>query len=244
MTDREQAYLGALLAPLVVTRNYRPLLGQARPQSPADFAALYGADPLYRAAGLDAPAVYAAHRVAGGMTSVYRQLGLGARQLARAVLRDAFGIPEGEATWVARGQDLGCLVPVVPGRPRYAALRAWTERVGRGSLGLAIEVRQGMKTGDARRQHSYVEANAADARGRGRRPVLMLFSNQAHERAIEGYRDAGWWVLRGDPQADEFAGTFAFFREVAGFDLAGFLEANHAAIAARVGGVVAGLLAP
>jgi hypothetical protein len=38
---------------------------------------MYGADPFYHWVGLDSQLMYAAHKVAGGMTSIYRHLGIG-----------------------------------------------------------------------------------------------------------------------------------------------------------------------
>jgi hypothetical protein len=41
----------------------------------------------------------AAHKAAGGMTSIYRQLGTGCEQLFREVIRDAFGLTPQQVVW-------------------------------------------------------------------------------------------------------------------------------------------------
>ena len=243
-TTDDERYLAALIEPVQKSRHHRPRFGTETRIDADSFRSMYGADLFYRTVGLSDPAVYAAHRAAGGMTSVYRQLGIGARDLVRAILADAFGMTTEEATWRVRGQDLGCVVSSdcwEETAPWYE-LYHWLARVGRGSRGVALEVRQGIKTGDARRQHSYVEANAKDAVHRGLLPVLFLLSNQANERVIEGYRDAGWRVLMGDPAGTVEDSSYAFLRTVAGFDLAAFLERHAETISAEVGGIVHGLL--
>ena len=65
-----------------------------------EFKALYRADPFYSWIGLDTDRMYSAHRAAGGMTSVYRQIGIGCERLFRAVITDSaeYTAPE-FATW-------------------------------------------------------------------------------------------------------------------------------------------------
>ena len=43
--------------------------------------------------------MYAAHKAAGGMTSVYRQIGIGYEKLFRTVIRDSFGLSNTDVTW-------------------------------------------------------------------------------------------------------------------------------------------------
>ena len=49
---------------------------------------MYGADPFYSWIGLDSDLMYAAHKAAGGMTSVYRQIGKGCENLFRQIIID------------------------------------------------------------------------------------------------------------------------------------------------------------
>src|SRR5579872_986756 len=60
---------------------------------------MYGQDPFYHWIGLDSELMYAAHKAAGGMTSIYRQIGTGSEQLFRAIVRDSFLLSEEEVAW-------------------------------------------------------------------------------------------------------------------------------------------------
>ena len=43
--------------------------------------------------------MYAAHKAAGGMTSIYRQLGVGCEQLFRAIIQDALQLSPQQVAW-------------------------------------------------------------------------------------------------------------------------------------------------
>lgn len=92
-------YLKIVLEPIHVCARYKPKFGQGKRDglTLADFQKLYQQDPFYNWFGLDNPLMYAAHKAAGGMTSIYRQIGIGCEFLFRAILQDALGLP-GEAT--------------------------------------------------------------------------------------------------------------------------------------------------
>src|SRR5712692_3630668 len=64
-----------------------------------EFQALYQADPFYNWFGLDNPLMYAAHKAAGGMTSIYRQIGIGCEALFRRILQDTLGLSETDTKW-------------------------------------------------------------------------------------------------------------------------------------------------
>jgi len=49
--------------------------------------------------GLDSPYMYAAHKTAGGMTSIYRQVGLGCERIVRQVVQDTLSIADDEVSW-------------------------------------------------------------------------------------------------------------------------------------------------
>jgi hypothetical protein len=75
----ETLYLEKFLDPLKVCRNYRPKFGQGNSEEGLDitqFLSLYNSDPFYSWCGLNSNLMYAAHKAAGGMTSIYRQLGI------------------------------------------------------------------------------------------------------------------------------------------------------------------------
>src|SRR5690606_10504922 len=56
-------------------------------------------DPFYSLLGLDSAPVYAAHKAAGGLTSVYRQLGIGCERLVREILAAKLALSETELSW-------------------------------------------------------------------------------------------------------------------------------------------------
>ena len=96
----DERYLLLLTRPLEVCLNYLPRFGQGGSGvSLTEFRQLYGEDPFYHWMGLDSPLMYAAHKAAGGMTSVYRQLGIGAQWLFNQIVQDHLGLTREEANW-------------------------------------------------------------------------------------------------------------------------------------------------
>ncbi|KAF5043439.1 hypothetical protein DSECCO2_502210 [anaerobic digester metagenome] len=84
VNERDRKYLDIILTPIRVCADYKPKMGK-RDQNPLDldgFQRLYRADPFYNWFGLYNPLMYTAHRAAGGMTSIYRQLGIGGENLS------------------------------------------------------------------------------------------------------------------------------------------------------------------
>ena len=73
----EERYVSIVLDKVQVCRTYQPKFGQGRSVALERFRQLYGADSFYRWFGLDNPLLYAAHKAAGGITSLYRQIGFG-----------------------------------------------------------------------------------------------------------------------------------------------------------------------
>lgn len=101
MTD-DAKYLDLILNPIRVCAQYKPKFGQGAKGDGltlAQFQQLYQSDPFYSWFGLDNPMMYAAHKAAGGMTSVYRQIGIGCEKLFRAVLQEALGLNDADTTW-------------------------------------------------------------------------------------------------------------------------------------------------
>ena len=100
-TKHDPEYVRILLTPLAECTHYRPAFGQAGGEGIAlpQFQALYGGDPLYHWIGLDSDLMYAAHKAAGGMTSIYRQLGIGCERLLRQVIQDHLGLSGEQVAW-------------------------------------------------------------------------------------------------------------------------------------------------
>jgi hypothetical protein len=74
---RDQQDLSRILQKREVSKVYKPRFGQGREISLDEFRMLYRNDPFSSWFGRNTPLVYAAHKAAGGMTSLYRQIGTG-----------------------------------------------------------------------------------------------------------------------------------------------------------------------
>ena len=119
--------------------------------------------------------MYAAHKAAGGMPSIYRQVGIACERLFRAVVRDSLNLSEDQVAW---GYD----VETQPGKTRRLTLDAridgahlkdakrkrnltdWLARSAeavhlpaaraKAIKGAVFEVRQGYKSADSKRQNA------------------------------------------------------------------------------------------
>lgn len=263
-TSQDDRYLSLICNALRVCLNYRPAFGHGKGDGITfeRFQQIYKEDEFYAWFGLDSPLVYAAHKAAGGMTSVYRQIGLGCQVLFQSLLQDTLGLSSADATWSykvrAKGAKTRTLaldgrIPLdkitdADARRRCATwLTEATRAVGlktRGSHSLegsVFEVRQGYKSNDAKRQNADV-SNAANAFAHRYLPVMLLLSVQIPDNLAERYQRAHWLILRGTVSGISTDSTYVFCREVLGYDLAGFFRRNSAAIKAETLAVFEGLL--
>jgi hypothetical protein len=98
---RDARYLNLFTTSVMKSAAYRPRFGQGKSGGVSldDFQKLYGSDPFYSWVGLDSPLMYAAHKAAGGMTSIYRQVGVGCERIFRAVLCDTLKLTSQQASW-------------------------------------------------------------------------------------------------------------------------------------------------
>lgn len=262
MTDRDEKYRELLLEPLRKCAAYTPKFGQAGVGLTVDaFSKLYGADPLYSWVGLDSPLMFAAHKAAGGMTSVYRQLGIGCERLFRGVIQDSLDLDAEQANWAYS-------VPRAGGGAVHLALDARIdlthvdddaarERVAEWLTGMkkalnvkteirgaVFEVRQGYKSKDSKRQNADL-ANAANAYTQEYFPILGIMSLQLDADLKIRYEAAKWGVLIGSSGSnDEYASTYAFMNNVVGYDLAGFFDRNSPALRVEMADILAALLEP
>jgi hypothetical protein len=99
LSERDQKYLDLIVKRIKVSSTYKPKFGQGIAVSLEGFQQLYGSDPFYSWFGLNDPMVYAAHKAAGGITSLYRQIGTGCERLFRQIICDQFNLPTEQATW-------------------------------------------------------------------------------------------------------------------------------------------------
>lgn len=123
--------------------------------------------------------MYAAHKAAGGITSVYRQIGIGCERLFRQILRDALGLSTEDVAWSYRVPDQGSpqshrrlsldaripldRIPLDDDRQRVedwmirSAVHLQVDtRVIRSLSGVVFEVRQGYKSKDSKRQNADI----------------------------------------------------------------------------------------
>jgi hypothetical protein len=267
LADQDKAYLKIVVDSVRVCANYRPKLGQGSGggYALADFQRLYGADPFYSWFGLDHPLMYAAHKAAGGMTSIYRQIGIGCEHLFNQILQDQLKLSADEASWsyniaVAGGGKrtlyLDGRIPVakIPNPSVRKSIRNWmlagAKSVGvatgiAGSLtGAVFEVRQGYKSKDSKRQNADL-ANAATAYTQSYLPCAVILSSQIDTDILLRYRAAKWLVLTGFlGKNDPLLSTYDFMRIIIGYDLAAFFIRNSAVLKKEIDLVLKALLTP
>ena len=262
----DSIYLALVLDPIRACANYKPKFGQGAKGaglSLEQFQALYRADPFYNWFGLDNPLMYAAHKAAGGMTSVYRQIGIGCERLFRTVLRDSLQLTDEDVTWsytvpVAGGKVktlyLDGRVPLdrIPDATRRKQFHEWmrqsavtlgvNDKVFETLTGTIFEVRQGYKSKDSKRQNADI-ANAATAYTNSYLPCAAILSAQIDSDILLRYRAEKWAVVTGivGTQAPLLS-TYDFMKDVVGYDLASFFRRNSTVLRSEVAQVLNALL--
>lgn len=261
-------YLSLVIDPIRVCASYNPKFGQGNKGgglSLAEFQTLYGSDPFYNWFGLSNPLMYAAHKAAGGMTSVYRQIGIGCERLFRTVLKDTLELQDEDVIWsydipLASGKtrtlSLDGRVPIdrIPNPEKRERVHNWmqesAEHIGIDAAlfetlhGVVFEVRQGYKSKDAKRQNADI-ANAATAYTKAYLPCAVILSGQIDGDILLRYRAERWSVLTGSAGlVSPVISTYAFMNDVVGYDLAGFFERNSEALSHEVDTVLRALLSP
>jgi hypothetical protein len=254
-TNADGAYLDLIRKAIRVCLNYKPTCGirAAGGMTLQQFQKMYHEDEFYAWFGLDSPLVYAAHRAAGGMTSIYRQIGIGCQMLLHQLLQDTLGLSPSDSTWsyeipTANGKsrklslDGRIPVDVVANASRRRAVETWLRKAtaqiglkGRNATnlkGCVFEVRQGYKSNDAKRQNADI-SNAASAFAYRYLPVMLLLSTQIPNNLAERYARARWLILRGTIGGSNVESTYVFCRDVLGYDLAAFFRRNSKAIKAE-----------
>jgi hypothetical protein len=262
--DSDERYLRLILDALAVCRNYKPKFGKGGKAGFAldEFRQLYGADPFYTWFGLDSPLVYAAHKAAGGITSVYRQIGIACERLVRQLFQDTLGLTPADTGWTyqvrgTRGRkrtlSLDARIPLdaITDHSRSQAVRDWMTAAAREARGgtraatnlarAVFEVRQGYKSADSKRQNADI-GNAASAYAHSYLPVVFLFSSQIDTAIEERYARAQWTILRGSLQGDSVTSSYVFSTQVLAYDLAGFFSRNSQTIRTQVEGIIEELL--
>ena len=261
LKSRDELYRNLLIEPIRVCADYLPKMGGSGGVDQKSFVKLYGADPLYHWMGFDSPLMFAAHKTAGGMTSLYRQLGIGMERLFRHILMDSFGLSEDDANW-----RYGYTKPNGKVATRYLDGRLDFELVERANIrsvdpvrewvgdvarrldisielkGAVFETREGYKSADSKRQNGDLD-NLAQALKNGYLMTMVLMSLQINETVRRRYQESGLLVLVGDITSDDpCESTYAFLKQVAGYDLEGFFLRNTDTLKAETANILQNLL--
>ena len=264
----DKRYLDLVLEPIRVCAHYKPKFGQGVKGGGltlAQFQKLYQNDLFYSWFGLDNPMMYAAHKAAGGMTSVYRQIGIGCEKLFRAVLQDSLGLSAEDVAWsyevlCSGGKtrtfylDGRVSFEKIKDKERRERFHAWMKaasesvdvdpKIFASLTGTIFEVRQGYKSKDSKRQNADI-ANAVTAYTRAYFPCAIILSAQIDSDILLRYRAERWAVVTGIEGAnDPLVSTYDFMRDVVGYDLAGFFKRNSKILRSEIDKVLKILLAP
>ncbi len=263
MSDPE--YLDLFLTPVRQCADYAPKFGNtgmASGVSLPDFRELYGSDLFYAWIGLNSDLMYAAHKAAEGMTSVYRQIGLGCERLFRQILADTAGYqdpraaswsyttqtPSGRTKTLTLDGRLGIndIVTSDVADRTLSWLGEYCDHLGVPDIprnGAVFEVRQGYKSKDSKRQNADID-NATVAWSNGYLPVVAVFSRQIDSDIVLRYRNSRCGILTGTLGDGPCESLYDFMAEVVGYDLAGFFERNGDAIRAEIERILEALLRP
>ncbi len=263
--SQDERYFTLLITAIRKCANYKPKFGQGRGEglSLSQFSALYSADPFYHWLGIDSPLMYAAHKAAGGMTSIYRQVGIGSQWIFQQMLQDCLGLSLEQSVWsyavkAAKGRQrrltLDGRITIAEIENEIARQRvtdwltaaALTIGLPKSTLanikGVVFEVRQGYKSKDSKRQNADI-ANASKAYAHLHIPVLLLFSTQIDGDVAQRYQENLWLLLNGLTEGENTASAYGFCRDIIGYDLADFFQRFSPRIRAEVEIVLKALLA-
>jgi hypothetical protein len=268
MPTNDAEYLKIVLDPIRVCAQYKPKFGQGAKGGGlvlAEFQKLYQGDPFYNWFGLDNPLMYAAHKAAGGMTSVYRQIGIGCEALFRRVLQDSLVLSATAVRWSyevptaggrSRTLSLDGRVPLdeIGDRAARKRFHDWMERsadavgvdkrIFNTLTGTVFEVRQGYKSKDSKRQNADI-ANAATAYTKTYLPCAVILSAQIDGDILLRYRAEKWAVVTGIVGAhNPLLSTYDFMNDVVGYDLAAFFQRNSKKLRTEIDKVLRALLTP
>ncbi|MCZ7627278.1 MAG: hypothetical protein M5R38_17295 [Candidatus Methylomirabilis sp.] len=250
MLSKDEEYFQLIAKAIQVCATYKPKFGKGKKAglTLGQFQQMYRADPFYNWVGLDSPLMYAAHKGAGGMTSIYRQLGIGCQWLFHQLLQDQLGLSSEQASWQYQ-------VPVPGKQPRTLSLdgritlgdiatvgakarvEQWLQATYEKVLltselrpqirGAVFEVRQGYKSKDSKRQNADI-SNASNAYANLYIPVLLLLSTQIDNDVAIRYSQARWLLLTGTVGDSSTESPTHSVAMCWGYDLAGFFEKNSA----------------
>ncbi|MDR0221268.1 MAG: hypothetical protein LBI54_07695 [Lachnospiraceae bacterium] len=242
---RDTIYLEILLSPLDECIHYKPAFGgnSRKGVDIEQFRKTYSSDPLYHWVGLDSDLIYAAHKAAGGMTSIYRQLGIGCERLLRKIMQDEYRLNDAQTAWsyeynkengssATLTLDACIRTKDIEYPSKREKFRDWLIATAHGmnysesntkSLsGAVFEIRQGYKSADSKRQNADLRFGMRARSDDDLLPVIMIVSAQINSNVFQRYRDQSIHMMLGVLKGDN--STFAFFSDVIGYDLADFFN--------------------
>lgn len=268
MNGTDDEYLKIVLDAIRVCARYKPKFGQGAKGEGLtleQFQDLYREDAFYSWFGLDNPMLYAAHKAAGGMTSVYRQIGIGCEKLFRRVVKDSFDLSEEDVNWSyqvilpsgrKRTLRLDGRIPLgkIGNRDKRNRFHDWMRdsasildvdhKIFESLKGTVFEVRQGYKSKDSKRQNADI-ANAATAYTKGYFPCAVVLSGQIDNDVLFRYRAEKWSIVTGVVgAANPVISTYDFMKDVIGYDLSAFFERNSPTLQREIDAILKALLAP
>jgi hypothetical protein len=262
--EQDLRYLQIILEKIQVCRKYQPKFGQGQNTSLQEFENLYRNDAFYHWFGLDNPMMYAAHKAAGGITSLYRQIGIACEAVFQQILMDQLSLTYDQVTWSysieglatkARTLSLDGRIQLsdIQNESLKTHIQNWLllasqsmkidPQIAQALRGMVFEVRQGYKSKDSKRQNADV-AHASMAYQQGYLPIVVLLSMQIDGDVAIRYRQAGWLLLYGSTHDMPLQSTFAFCKQVLGYDLATFFQSYAPQIQKEVAEVLVLLLSP
>lgn len=246
LMHNEELYLKKFLDPLKICKKYKPKFGKGNKEEGLDFdqfISLYDADPFYSWCGLNCELMYSAHKAAGGMTSVYRQIGKGCENLFKEILFHSLEYHErASVEWSYKSQtkagtekklslDGRIFFPKIQNITVKKRVVNWTKRYCKNinadfpKNGVVFEVRQGYKSKDSKRQNGDID-NIAVAWSQGYLPVFAIFSRQIDGDLMIRYKNSRGGVLVGNPTGSPCESLFTFCKEILGYNLETFFRRN------------------
>jgi len=246
----EAIYLRKFLDPLKICKKYKPKFGKGNKEEGLDleqFIDLYKADPFYSWCGLDSGLMYAAHKAAGGMTSVYRQIGKGCESLFKEILFNSLEYSKREfVEWSYKTQTKAGKEKKLSldGRILFSEIKNnvikknvinWAKEYCKvinanfPENGIVFEVRQGYKSKDSKRQNADID-NIAVAWSQGYLPVFAIFSGQIDNDLVLRYKNSRGGVIIGNLTGSSYESLFLFCKEILNYDLENFFRKNTTVI--------------
>jgi len=262
----DEDYLELFLEPIRLCADYLPKFGTDDEEgvSLGEFRKLYASDPLYHWIGFDSDLMFAAHKASGGITSLYRQLGIACERLVRKVIQESMGLTNEQTSWsyeyekpdgskAAITLDARITLTDVKDLARRKRVVDWiaaaSQRIGiprrrsRDLLGAVFEIRQGYKSADSKRQNADLRS-ALRAYNENLFPVMIVVSAQVNNAVYMRYVGDQLLVLKGVKNSDPTIGTFAFCERILGYSLSGFFDRNAPRLRREIMRVVKRLLTP